>query len=512
MGLVYRARHTVLNKLLAVKVLRPDVSGDEEIMKRFRQEAQSASAIGNQHIIDISDFGTLPDGATYFVMEYLDGQDLTGAIEGGALNEGRAIHIMGQLCRALAAAHEGGIVHRDLKPDNIFLIHRGDDQDFVKVLDFGIAKVGSGTQKLTKAGQVFGTPHYMSPEQCAGRGIDHRTDIYAMGVILYEMVCGRVPFDADNLMGVLTQHMYENPIPPRELPPPAASVSSGLEAVILKCLAKAPEGRYATAKEMLTDLQQVAQGGTPVAVMESVERQSLGGGDSVGQGPPFGPGRTSTTGASDSTGFPNLSGDPRMSLTMGDGTVALAHRRRGWVWGLVFGGVIVLSAAGLWMNRDGAGGEEAPLTLSPQAQSGEGIPPEVPVSDVVPARIEVKTVPDHASIWSGSELLGNAPLAVLRPTGEEKLELTLRMAGYKEQPVQLSTLTADEVVITLEKNVVITPSPATDRSQRPPTRRVTPSRPTPRPGTVTPTPTPAPTTRPTPKPAPSRSEVLDPWG
>jgi serine/threonine protein kinase len=169
MGLVYRARHAVLGKPLAIKVLKPEVSRDTEVLTRFQQEAQSASAIGNQHIIDISDFGTLPDQSTYFVMEFLDGVSLTGAIEaapdaGGApMDPQRVVHVAKQLCDALGAAHERSIVHRDMKPDNVFLIKRGGDKDFVKVLDFGIAKVGGSSSKLTKAGQVFGTPHYMSP-------------------------------------------------------------------------------------------------------------------------------------------------------------------------------------------------------------------------------------------------------------------------------------------------------------------------------------------------------------
>ena len=256
MGLVYRATHAVLNKPLAVKVLRPDVSKDEEIITRFRQEAQSASAIGNEHIINISDFGTLSDGSTYFVMEFLDGVDLTTAIEQKTptMTTGRAVHVARQLCHALGAAHDAGIVHRDLKPDNIYLIRRGQDHDFVKVLDFGIAKVGSGTRRLTKAGQVFGTPHYMSPEQCGGQGIDHRTDIYALGVILYEMVTGQVPFDADNLMGVLTKHMYEMPVPPNSVSEISVDCPPALEAIILKALQKDPADRYASMAELAEDL------------------------------------------------------------------------------------------------------------------------------------------------------------------------------------------------------------------------------------------------------------------
>jgi len=274
MGLVYKARHVTLGKPLAIKVLRAEVSKDQEIVQRFRQEAQSATAIGNHHIIDISDFGVLPDGSTYFVMEFLDGISLTRAIEPNQpLKSARTIHIAKQLCRALGAAHEIGIVHRDLKPDNIYLISRGGDKDFVKVLDFGIAKVGGQKSKLTQVGQVFGTPHYMSPEQCAGTAVDKRTDIYALGVIMYEMTSSRVPFDADNLMGILTKHLYEEPVMPHELPPPV-DVPPALEAVIMKCLAKKADLRYQTMQEVLADLELVEQGLTPTAVVEGVRRAS----------------------------------------------------------------------------------------------------------------------------------------------------------------------------------------------------------------------------------------------
>jgi len=262
MGLVYRVIHTRLNKPLAIKVLRRENTKDPEVLARFRREAESASGIGNQHIVDINDFGELDDGSTYFVMECLEGLDLIDAIDvAQRMPEDRAVHIAIQLCRALGAAHDAGIIHRDLKPENVFLIRRNDTEDFVKVLDFGIAKVANGPKRLTRDGEVLGTPHYMSPEQCEGDGVDHRTDIYALGVLLYEMVTGHVPHDADTMMGILTKQMYEDPIPPKVRVP---QVSEGLEQLIMRCLEKKPEQRYQTMQSIEVDLQRIHTGQRPV--------------------------------------------------------------------------------------------------------------------------------------------------------------------------------------------------------------------------------------------------------
>ena len=261
MGLVYRVTHTGLNKPLAIKVLRRENTGDPEVLARFRREAESASAIGHKHIVDINDFGVLGDGSTYFVMECLEGMDLIDALDATRrMPEERALHIATQICRALGAAHDAGIVHRDLKPENVFLTTRDDTADFVKVLDFGIAKVANGPSRITKQGEVLGTPHYMSPEQCEGEDVDHRTDIYALGVLLYEMLTGHVPHDADTMMGILTKHMYEDPIPPKVRVP---QVSSELEGVILRCLEKKPERRYQTMRALEEDLSRIDQGERP---------------------------------------------------------------------------------------------------------------------------------------------------------------------------------------------------------------------------------------------------------
>ena len=266
MGVVYRCVHTIIGKKVAMKVLRADLARDAEVTERFLNEAKAASSIGNAHIIDISDFGQFPDGAAYFVMEFLNGQPMSKLVEGAQpLAVQRILHLARQIAEGLSAAHAANIVHRDLKPDNIFLVDRGGERDFVKILDFGIAKVSSSAEgaKLTRAGAVFGTPHYMSPEQAAGQPVDHRGDIYSFGVILYELASGRLPFDADNFMGILTQHMYKAPVPIRALVPVPQDVPPGLEAIILKCLSKRPEHRYQSMQELILEFDKLSAGGVP---------------------------------------------------------------------------------------------------------------------------------------------------------------------------------------------------------------------------------------------------------
>jgi eukaryotic-like serine/threonine-protein kinase len=280
MGTVYEVKHRALGKRFALKALRKDLTADGEIAARFIQEARTAAAVSHPGLVEITDFGRLESGQVYFVMELLEGQSLAALLRtGGPLPAARGLDIVRQLVHALKAAHDASIVHRDLKPDNIH-VGRGDaERDLVKIVDFGLAKV-IGSSKLTRAGMVFGTPHYMSPEQAAGEVVDHRADIYALGIVMYEMFTGKVPFEADSYMGVLTKHMYMEPAPPSQVSAELKELGS-LEHVILRCLQKRPSARYDNLAALLVDLEQHAprpgrqvRAVQPLALAEQLELPS----------------------------------------------------------------------------------------------------------------------------------------------------------------------------------------------------------------------------------------------
>jgi eukaryotic-like serine/threonine-protein kinase len=266
MGIVYAAVHPLIGKRVAIKVLRNELHAPE-FVDRFVQEARAVNQIGHPGIIDVFGFGQLPDGAHYFVMELLDGESLGDRMTRGRLSPAEALPILRQMASAVDAAHRAGIVHRDLKPDNVFLVPDPDGgPPRVKILDFGIAKLGAGAAVKTSTGVPMGTPLFMSPEQCRGRGVDSRTDVYAFGVIAHHMLTGGYPFQADSPVALLYMQISD---PPRL--PSAFGVHAAFDVVIGKALAKQPEERHATLGAMVE-----AFGFTQARLEEATGRRTTG--------------------------------------------------------------------------------------------------------------------------------------------------------------------------------------------------------------------------------------------
>jgi serine/threonine protein kinase len=262
MSTVYKARHAFMRNIVAVKLLHPRLLTDTLSVKRFQQEARAASRLKHPNAISVHEFG-ISGGQPYLVMDYLEGVSCAELVKReGKVGLEKSLHIFIQACDALADAHDRGIIHRDLKPSNVMLTKHKDDNCFVKVVDFGIAKIvseaGGESLKLTSTGEVFGSPLYMSPEQCMGQSLDNRSDIYSMGCLMYEVLTGRTPFTGKNVLETILKQTNE--------PPPGLGAIDGdvrvvqkLDAIVLKCLAKAPEQRYQSMKDLRSDLESAAQ-------------------------------------------------------------------------------------------------------------------------------------------------------------------------------------------------------------------------------------------------------------
>jgi tRNA A-37 threonylcarbamoyl transferase component Bud32 len=407
MGFVYAARHAIIDKRVAIKVLKKEHLSDESAAQRFIVEAKAASKIGHQNIVDITDFGVLPgaagqSGAAYFVMEFLDGPTLaklqTQLVQIDAI---RAIGITVQIARGLFAAHQKGIIHRDLKPENIFVLQRDGQDDVVKIVDFGIAKDKAHTKKLTQVGMVLGTPEYMSPEQATGQPTDHRVDMYALGCILYEMVIGDVPFKGENSTKTLTAHVFDPVIPPTKRRPDL-NIPPALEAVILRTLQKKPADRYADMRELMNEL-------------DRVEADLRAG--KLGTASAMSPAQVAASRPTMQTD--NVDEVPRndMPLYIGIGAVAL----------VLVGMTIAAVSHGSSAKKPPPA---PPVAVAPaQPAQADVPPPGTPKKDI---EIVLRTVPPGADIFDGVERLGASPLSLRRPRGDGQLQLSIRHGGYKD--------------------------------------------------------------------------------
>ncbi len=477
MGKVYRAEQAPLGRVCAIKVLNPNYAGDQdpEFHKRFFLEASIASKLTHPNTVTIFDYGRTEDDVYYMAMEYLEGHTLHRAIrEAGHFPEERAAHVARQICRALREAHSLGVIHRDLKPANLFLVEHGDETDFVKILDFGLVKNVSDTktEDLTQTGLFMGSPKYMAPEQIRGDRVDARTDIYALGIILYEMIAGKVPFDRPNSVNILMAHVNEEAPPIRQMNP-NTQVSVAFEETIARCMAKNPDQRFKSMDEVLAALKRIGNaalsgngtgeyralmvsGSSPRSLTPAV------GGES---GPSIEPPAVSLSGALK----PAFNGAPPShsvsSGLSGSGSILsplavpadLAHDlsrdvhfssppqssgSKGILLSAVVGGLAIAAIVGYSALRPAgatAGAAPGPLATSSAAPSS-GPVAAVDTTPKAPALVKVRinTDPDGATVKEdGVELCGSTPCDLLYkgadadPTREHKLTLT--RPGYRPE-------------------------------------------------------------------------------
>jgi serine/threonine-protein kinase len=420
MGQVFLAQHPVIGSKVAIKAVQSRSARNPEVVSRFVTEARAVNQVGHEHIVDITDFGTTPAGDFYFVMEYLQGAMLAD-MTGRPFAPARALNIAAQIADALQASHDQGVIHRDLKPANVLLITRDGTPDFVKVFDFGLAKL-TGTNSTpathqTNAGMVMGTPLYMSPEQCMGAEVDHRCDIYALGVILFEMLTGRVPFSGEGYGEVLYKQISQSAQSVQSLVP---SLPPALDALVARTLAKEPEQRFQTMAELRSALLDLA---TALPPPEETPRPRL------------------------------LTPSSEALASVGE-LVHVAPRPTKRHHGLVLAGVAAVVALVV-----------ATVGLHPQTTRVSAATPKVAASPAAAApatvRVNFSSEPDGATVvWPDGVVLGVTPLATEVPYGDTATEVVLQRRGYATKTVAFVPNMPIPVFAVLKKQ----PSAAADRT------------------------------------------------
>jgi eukaryotic-like serine/threonine-protein kinase len=448
MGVVYLAMHTMLGRPAAVKVLLPELSQNREMVNRFFNEARAATAIRHPGIVEVYDFGYLADGRAYIIMEYLEGESLSGRIaQVGRLSVAHTLALVRQIAGALQAAHQQKIVHRDLKPDNIFLVRDPDivGGERIKLLDFGIAKLTSvadavGGSSHTVTGTVMGTPTYMSPEQCRGSGaVDSRADLYALGCILYELLCGRPPYVAEGAGDVIAHHLYFPADPPSLHEP---SLPDAVERLVMWLLQKDPSGRPAHAAAVLAAIDRILPG---------LPRASA----------------STSTVPSASLAVPMRTTLTRAALQVGsfaDAPQTVARPPLRWIVpARVVGVVVVVGVVALWLSRDrGSASSDlrsssrasvlhdanvatalavpAPLPPRPPLptpvviEDAQVIPAPVPASEIT---LAIVSEPAGAEVRFAGRRLGVTPFSQAVPRNGGARTYTVHKHGFIDADVKL---------------------------------------------------------------------------
>jgi serine/threonine-protein kinase len=446
-GIVFRATHPVIGKVVAIKVLARKFSVDPEMVSRFVAEAKAVNQIRHRHIIDIFSFSQLADGRHYYVMEYLDGETLDARIErDGKLSLADALPILRGIGRALDAAHAKGIAHRDLKAENVFLAADGGGV-FPKLLDFGIAKLlapednalEQGVKHKTRTGTPVGTPYYMSPEQCRGRDVDHRTDHYAFGVLAYRLLTGKYPHDADDYMSILMRQLTEHPDAPSSVNP---DLPRGVDDAIGWLIAKDPADRPPNLRAAVGALETAAiEAGISISVDTwdaspiSTETRPLH----------TSPARISGR-SSASTPWPSQKSSPPAPGGMIPTTTILTPPPRGKRGAIAALAVLAAAVVVLLVVRPWDGPASTPAAPTPAREPARPVviespkPPPAPIPEAQSVMIDVTGVPDGTEVLVGGMTVGAAPGPVQLPKDVGQLVMVFKADGYK---VESRTVTPD---------------------------------------------------------------------
>jgi serine/threonine protein kinase len=438
MGRVYKAVQAPLDRVVALKVLGAGHDRDPNFYKRFFLEASVTAKLTHPNSITLYDYGRTEDGIFFIAMEYLNGRTLGAAMQqDGPLAQDRVIHVVQQISRALREAHGLGIIHRDLKPANVLLLRQHDDHDFVKVLDFGLVKFFSADaadSEISNAGTFMGSPHYIAPEQARNQSPDQRCDIYSLGILVYQMLTGRVPFTAKAPVDIILQHLHEKPVPPSQVRPDLV-IHPELESVVLRCIAKAREDRFQSMDELLLALKHARAQIT---------------------------GQTSAPPSFASSPLDVLDED----VTETPEPARREPRRRRWVLGaaIAAGAVAVGAVVGLVVRSaqpQVVVRAEPPLAVAASAPPSRADPSAPPQLSAAPKTtlVSVSSNPDGAEVRDlADRLLGVTPMS-LRVPSDEPLRITLRRKGFK--PVTVLDKARGEhisVAVTMKRDARAEPS------------------------------------------------------
>ena len=442
MGVVYLAQHPVFGRKVAIKLLHAVLARDQDIVARFFNEARAIHMVAHENIVEILDFGQTADGQPYFIMEYLSGESLTEAIARGPMTPEQVEAIAVQMCRALGAAHAKGIVHRDLKPHNVQLVIKADGALQVKILDFGVAKIlsspdGASSVK-TRTGSLMGTPLYMSPEQCKGAGVlDHRTDIYSLGVILFEMISGRPPFNAEGVGELFAKHMLEDPPQVTDFAPHAPP---HMAAAIMKSLAKDPAARFQTMEDYRKAIVGEVKVTVPPASPGGMRRLSNPAANTMSQ--------TVSSRATTST-LSSASSEIEDELAL--------KPKRTKLFVAVGGGAALLAVGFFALSKPKAPPPAPPVaTTTTAVKPPPPQPPPAPVKKTVTIRFEADPAGAHVFRKKDDKDLGVVPVEIqlakdAAKTGPDALAYILRLPGYKERPLTADVNTDRTFHVSLEK-------------------------------------------------------------